>query len=110
MVSFSARLLRRLHHAHHLMAISRLRRVEDRLLATLWHLAGIWGHVTPEGVHLPLRLTHRVLGEIVGAYRPSVTVAMQRLQDRGDLLRTPSGYLLSGDPSGSRGGTERPAE
>jgi CRP/FNR family cyclic AMP-dependent transcriptional regulator len=81
------------------MAISHLAKVEDKLLVALWHLASTWGRVTPQGVYVPLALTHTVLGEVVGAYRPSVTVAMQRLHDRGEVTRTSEGgYLLTGDP------------
>lgn len=46
------------------------------------------------------RLTREVLGEILGAQRPSVTIAMQRLQQRRQVKRTrDGGYLLIGDPA-----------
>ena len=98
-VNFSERLLRRARAANYLMVVSHLPRVEDRVLATLWHVASCWGRVTPHGVSIPFRLTHEVLGEIVGAHRPSVTVAMQTLTGRGQVKRTPDGgFLLVGDP------------
>lgn len=98
-IAFSARLLRRARVAAYLMAISHLTRVEDKLIATLWHLASTWGHVTPQGVSVPFRLSHEVLGEILGAQRPSVTLAMQRLRRRGQVvLEAAGGYLLLGDP------------
>lgn len=99
LVNFSERLLRRVRAASYLMVASHLPRVEDRVLATLWHLASCWGRVTAEGVCIPFRLTHELLGEIVGAHRPSVTVAMQNLQSRGLLLRREDGrYCLVGEP------------
>lgn len=98
-VNFSSRLLRRARAANYLMVISHLPRVEDRVLATLWHVASCWGRVTPHGVCIPFRLTHEVLGEIVGAHRPSVTVAMQTLTGRGLVQRTgQGGFILVGDP------------
>jgi CRP/FNR family transcriptional regulator, cyclic AMP receptor protein len=99
LVNFSERLLRRARAASYLMVASHLPRVEDRVLATLWHLASCWGRVTADGVCIPFRLTHELLGEIVGAHRPSVTVAMQTLQSRGLLLRRDDGrYCLVGEP------------
>jgi CRP/FNR family cyclic AMP-dependent transcriptional regulator len=98
-VAFSDRLLRRARYAEYVRAVSHLRRVEDRLLATLWHLASNWGRVTPRGVRVPFPLTHELLGEIVGAQRPSVTTAIQRLQERNELVRDFAGrYLLTARP------------
>jgi CRP-like cAMP-binding protein len=95
-VSFSGRLLRRARNAEYVMAVGHLRRVEDRLLATLWHLASSWGRVTPSGVAVPFALTHELLGEIIGARRPSVTAAMQHLQQRDLVRRVPGGgYILT---------------
>jgi CRP/FNR family transcriptional regulator, cyclic AMP receptor protein len=98
-VAFSDRLLRRARYAEYVRTASHLRRVEDRLLATLWHLASNWGRVTPRGVRVPFPLTHELLGEIVGAQRPSVTTAIQRLQERNELVRDlAGGYLLTARP------------
>lgn len=98
-VSFSARLIRRARHAEFITAISHLVRVEEKLLATLWHLAGNWGRVTPNGVLLRLPLTHEVLGQILGTQRPSVSTALRRLRARGEVVRTARGdYCLTGDP------------
>lgn len=99
-VEFSGRLLRRVHSISYLTAISHLVLVEDRLLGTLWHLAGQCGRVSREGVRVPFRLTHEMLGEILGARRPSVTVAVQKLKARGEIARNPRGeYVLTGDPT-----------
>ena len=99
-VTFSGRLLRRARSIAYLTAISHQTRVEGRLIATLWHIASSWGRVTPDGVSVPFRLTHEVLGEIIGAQRPSVTIAMQRLQQHEKVKRMEGGgYLLLGDPA-----------
>jgi CRP/FNR family transcriptional regulator, cyclic AMP receptor protein len=83
-------------------AISHLNSVERRLLALFWHLAERWGRVTGEGVVVPLTLSHRLLGELVGARRPTVTVALTALARDGRLVRRPDAtWLLSGDPAGA---------
>src|ERR687887_566950 len=51
-------------------AISQLTRVDRRLKALFWHLAERWGRVSGDGVVVPLALTHRILGQLVGARRP----------------------------------------
>jgi CRP-like cAMP-binding protein len=85
----------------HMLAISHLPRVEDRLLATLWYLAERWGRVTAAGVTVPLVLTHEALGELVGAQRSSVTLAVSSLRDEGRLTRGGDGaYVLLGDAPG----------
>jgi Mn-dependent DtxR family transcriptional regulator len=49
---------------------------------------------------VPIRLTHEVLGEILGAQRPSVTTALGRLQEAGQVRRGPhGGYLILQDPA-----------
>src|SRR5947208_15574820 len=45
----AGRFLRRARSLTYLMAAQHFVRVEDRLLATLWHLASMWGKVTPRG-------------------------------------------------------------
>jgi CRP/FNR family transcriptional regulator, cyclic AMP receptor protein len=68
--------------------------VELRILAVLWQLAERFGRVTSEGVTVGVTLTHRLIGELVGAQRPSVTLALNRLLDDGSITRTPDGLLL----------------
>jgi hypothetical protein len=78
-------------------AISQLTRVDRRLLALLWHLAERWGRVTSDGVAVPLMLSHRMLGQLVGAQRPTVSTAIAELADRDELVRRPDGtWLLTG--------------
>lgn len=79
-------------------AISKLTRVDRRVLAFLWHLAERWGRVTSGGVLVPLTLSHRMLGQIVGARRPTVTAAVRLLVDSGEVVRRTDGsWLLTGD-------------
>ena len=64
-------------------AITSHPRLEVRLALMLWHLAERWGRVEPGGIRLSLPLTHRLLGQLVGAERPSVSHALARLADGG---------------------------
>jgi hypothetical protein len=98
------RLLRRALSLSVLMAAQHFVRVEDRLLATLWHLASIWGKVTPQGTVVPFRLTHEMLAGIIGAHRPTTTIAVRSLTDRGKLMRDElRRYVLLGEaPDWSR--------
>jgi len=56
-------------------------RLEVRLALMLWHLAARWGKVELGGIRLSLPLTHRLLGQLVGAERPSVSHALARLAE-----------------------------
>ena len=98
-VNFSSRLLRRARSASYLMAVSHQTRVEDRLMETLWYLAGAWGRVTPRGIRIPFRITHEVLSEILGAQRPSVTTAFGSLTEQGLVTRDADGTFVLRDPA-----------
>lgn len=79
-------------------AISQLPRVEDRLVALLWHLADRWGRVRPDGVLIDLALTHEALGRLVGARRPTVSLGLQSLAERALVRREANGsWLLATD-------------
>lgn len=84
------------------LAVRQALRIEDRLLLTLWHLADRWGRVSTRGTVLGLGpLTHGVLARLIGAQRPSVTLALGRLRERGLIDRDPDGHwVLLGDPPG----------
>jgi CRP/FNR family cyclic AMP-dependent transcriptional regulator len=69
------------------LAISHQPRVEDRLMNLFWHLSDRFGSVTPEGILLPMSLTHEALGRLVGARRPTITLALRALDERGVLQR-----------------------
>ena len=74
--------------------ICQLPRVEDRVLALMWLLAETWGRVTPSGTVVPVRLTHEVIGRLVGARRSTVSLALKALDSRGVLLRDSDEWLI----------------
>lgn len=80
------------------LVVCQLPRVEDRLMAMLWLLADSWGQVTPGGVRVRLALTHETLGALVGARRPTVTLALRKLTDDGALVPQDHGWLLVAPP------------
>jgi CRP/FNR family cyclic AMP-dependent transcriptional regulator len=71
-------------------------RADARIALLLWHLAERWGRVEPDGILLPLPLTHRLIGQLVGAERPSVSHALARLARAGLLTRKQNGIVLHG--------------
>jgi hypothetical protein len=80
-------------------AISQLNRVDRRLLALFWHLAERWGRVARDGIAVPLVLSHRLIGELVGARRPTVSTALAELAREEQLIRREDGtWLLTGEP------------
>jgi CRP/FNR family cyclic AMP-dependent transcriptional regulator len=81
-------------------AISQLNGVDRRLLALFWQLAERWGKVAGDGVSVTLPLPHRLIAELVGARRPTVSTALGQLADRGLLARDGETWLLRGDPVG----------
>ncbi len=82
------------------IAIVHQARVDVRLHMLLWFLAGRWGRVSPDGVMLPLRLTHAVLAELSAARRPTVTSALTALAKQDVVVPTDNGWLLKGSPPG----------
>jgi CRP/FNR family cyclic AMP-dependent transcriptional regulator len=82
-------------------AIVGLPRVEERVLALFWQLADRWGVVRPEGVVVQLPLTHALIGQLVGAQRPTVSLALQSLADDGLLLRGDIGAWTLDHESGA---------
>jgi CRP/FNR family transcriptional regulator, cyclic AMP receptor protein len=76
------------------LVICQLPRVDERVLAMFWLLAESWGQVTPSGVRLPLTLTHETLGALIGARRPTVTLALRKLAQDGAAIHQDSGWLL----------------
>jgi CRP/FNR family transcriptional regulator, cyclic AMP receptor protein len=75
-------------------------RLDVRLVLLFWELADRWGTVAPDGVSIPLPLTHQMLGRIIRAQRPSVTAALKELREHGFLRREPDGtWVVHGHPS-----------
>jgi CRP-like cAMP-binding protein len=93
-----ARALERSRNLATAMAIAHHTRVEVRLHMLFWNLADRWGRVRPDGVIVPLRLTHSMLADLVSARRPSVSTGLSELARRGLVGRVADGWLLSGDP------------
>jgi CRP/FNR family transcriptional regulator, cyclic AMP receptor protein len=80
------------------LAILHLSRVDDRLKAVFVDLADRWGRVTVDGVVLDLELTHDLLGQLAGARRPTVSLALGELAATGDVLRRDDGsWVLSSE-------------
>jgi CRP-like cAMP-binding protein len=80
-------------------AVLQLSPVETRLLFLFWFLAERWGRVTSDGVVVRLRLSHQVLGQLVGCRRASVTTALQHIEQSGLLSRrNDRTWLLRGSP------------
>jgi CRP/FNR family transcriptional regulator, cyclic AMP receptor protein len=93
------RLMLRVHWLAFHLAVSHIRRLDDRVLLVLWHFAYRWGRVTLRGVEIDLPLTHSLLAEVAGAHRPSVTVAVHSLTTAGHIeARTRSRWILHGEP------------
>ncbi len=84
-------------HALLQQAISQLPRVEDRLLALMWSLADSRGIVRPDGVHVPLSLTHETLARMIGARRPTVSLGLKALSEKGVLSIDGDGWLIARD-------------
>ncbi len=79
-----------------LRAIACQPKLEVRLVLLLWHLAARWGRVEPAGIRLTLPLTHRMLGQLVAAERPSISHALGRLSHAGIVTGTAGDWHLHG--------------
>jgi CRP/FNR family transcriptional regulator, cyclic AMP receptor protein len=83
-----------------LRAITAQPRLEVRLDLLLWHLAGRWGRVEPTGIRLSLPLTHRLLGQLAAAERPSISHALARLGQAGLVTGATGDLHLHGNLEG----------
>lgn len=74
-------------------------RGEDRVRLQLWQLAEQWGRVTSEGIVIDVPVTHRLLAELTGSRRPTITSAIGRLRSEGELTPLDGRrFLLHGAP------------
>ena len=90
-------------------AIAHTSAIKDRLHAMLWHLADRWGRVTADGVVVPLALSHRMLAELVGARRPTVSAALAELaRERVAVRRGDGTWLLAESAPPRRGSPPAP--
>jgi RNA polymerase sigma-B factor len=69
------------------LAITDLRRAEDRVLAFFRVLADRWGTRVPDGIAVSMPLTHDMIATIVGVHRPTVTTTLRRLETEHRLRR-----------------------
>lgn len=96
-----SRAVRRAHTLAVVRAISSHKRLDMRVLLLFWLLADRWGRVRSGGeVWLEMPLTHRLIGELVGAERPSVSTALGRLAQLGLLTREGDGWIVHGGLDG----------
>ncbi|MBA3328735.1 MAG: Crp/Fnr family transcriptional regulator [Solirubrobacterales bacterium] len=93
-----SRALRRSRTLAFQLTLAQVKRVEDRLVLLMWMLAERWGTVGPDGVLIPVGLTHETLAKLVGARRPTVTTALGALSRAGRVERIEHGWLLHGEP------------
>lgn len=70
-----------------LLALTQARRADVRLRTLFAHLADRWGRVTPDGIVLPLNLTHSVIAQLTGLRRPSVSLSLAELERTGEIVR-----------------------
>lgn len=78
-------------------AIGQLPRTDERIEATFEQLAARLGVPEDGGRIVPLPMTHAAVGRLVGASRPTVSLALARLAARGRLIRRPDGHWLLAD-------------
>lgn len=73
--------------------------IEERLRALLWALAERWGVVVADGVEIKVNVPQSVLAEMVGARRPTVSLALGSLDEAGHLIAPePGRWILKGEP------------
>jgi CRP/FNR family cyclic AMP-dependent transcriptional regulator len=78
-------------------AIENMVGLDKRLLVLFWLLAERWGVREQDAIVIPLRLTHSTLATLVGARRPSVTMALGSLERQGVLQRRGREWVLNGE-------------
>lgn len=94
--SLLRRCTRRTAEVDEMRAIACHPRLEVRLDLLFWHLAARWGRVEPSGIRLTLPLTHRLLGQLVAAERPSISHALSRLAASGLVTGSAGDWHLHG--------------
>ena len=82
---------RQMHRASMHLAMLHQPRAEDRLLSLFVDLAERFGRMTPDGVIIELDLTHELIGRLIGARRPTVSLALSAVGMNGSLVRLDNG-------------------
>jgi CRP/FNR family cyclic AMP-dependent transcriptional regulator len=98
--ALAARMTHRTRCATILAAIGHMKRVEDRLVVFFGLLGGEWGRVSPDGIVLPMPMSHALIADFVGAERPSVTTSLGRLRESGLVTRRPDRTWVLGHDIG----------
>lgn len=71
--------------------------LDVRVWRLFWYLADRFGEVRPDGVHIPLPLTHEALAVLAGDHRPSVSTVVGALTARGFVRRSGHSWVLTGE-------------
>lgn len=74
--------------------IAQLTGIDRRLVALFRLLAARHGRATHDGIAIPVALPHRLLAELVGTRRQTVTTALRTLARSGELRRLKDGSWL----------------
>ena len=88
----------RLQQAEAWLALAGKRLVVDRLQQFLVMLAQDFGQVEPQGVRIPMRLTHYQLATALGTTRVTITRLLKDLKDQGWLRLAQRHLVLQVDP------------
>ena len=93
------RLARQTHRASAHVALLHEPRVHDRIELLFTDLAERCGRVTRDGILIDIPLTHELIGRLVAAQRPTVTLALADLARAGTLRRVEGedGWIMRGD-------------
>jgi CRP/FNR family transcriptional regulator, cyclic AMP receptor protein len=75
------------HRASMHLAMLHLPRAEDRILALFVDLGDRFGRVTPDGILIDVALSHELIGRLIAGRRPTATLALNHLYQRGFLTR-----------------------
>ena len=81
------RMGRQTHRASMHLATLHQTRVEERIMSLFIDLGERLGRMTPDGVIVDIPLTHELIGRLVGAQRPTVSLALTGLGSSGALAR-----------------------
>jgi CRP-like cAMP-binding protein len=88
----------RMQQAEAWLALSGKRLVADRLKHFLLMLAKDFGHVEPQGIRIPMRLTHHQLATAIGTTRVTVTRLLKDFKAEGWMTIDQRQVLLQLDP------------
>jgi len=92
-------LARRLRHLSELMEDTQFLTLPSRLAKKLVALSATYGHETPKGLRIELRLPQAELGELVGTSRESINKQLRAWSENG-LLQFDRGYITICDRDG----------